>query len=97
MSRLRDREDQATVELTVIFTDAETDLAYKVILDRKGLSFLTAEQLWEFSEKCRVPKIMAFGKHKGLSIAQLPRDYKMWCLRQPDMDIYVQKAIKESL
>lgn len=31
MPRHRDREDQPTIELTVTFTDVETDLAYKVI------------------------------------------------------------------
>jgi len=63
----------------------------------RGARVDTVEDLWAFSERCRVPTIMAFGKYKGKTIAELPRDYKMWCLRQPDFDQYVLKAMKESL
>jgi exodeoxyribonuclease X len=53
--------------------------------------------LWEFSEWCRVPDFISFGKHKGLRISALPRDYKQWILRQPDMDEYLKKAVRETL
>lgn len=49
--------------------------------------------LWELSEQARVPTIMPMGKHKGMPIAQVPRDYKAWLLRQPDVDPYLRKAL----
>lgn len=67
------------------------------MLAAKGLKFGTAEELWEFSEKCRVPTIMSFGKHKGTAIKDLPYSYKTWMLKQPDMDPYVLKAVRDSL
>lgn len=63
----------------------------------RGARLETAEDLWQFSERCRVPTIITFGKYKGQLIKDLPRDYKMWCLRQPDFDPYVLKAMKETL
>lgn len=54
------------------------------------------EQIWEFSEKARIPKVMAFGKHKGMPIAEVPRDYKQWLLGQPDVDPYLRKALTGS-
>lgn len=55
------------------------------------------EELWQVSERARVPKRMYVGKHKGELIAGLPHAYKMWMLRQPDYDPYVLQAVKESL
>lgn len=53
-----------------------------------------AEALWRFSEACRIPDKMTFGKYKGMLIKDLPSDYKAWMLRQHDMDEYVLKAVK---
>lgn len=52
------------------------------------------EALWQLSEQARIPKIMTFGKHKGMPIADVPADYKAWLLRQPDVDLYLQAALK---
>lgn len=52
------------------------------------------EALWQLSEQARIPKIMTFGKHKGMLIADVPADYKAWLLRQPDVDPYLQTALK---
>jgi exodeoxyribonuclease X len=52
------------------------------------------EQLYEFSEFARIPTIMAFGKHKGMAVKDLPGDYKSWILRQADIDPYLKKAIR---
>lgn len=52
------------------------------------------EKLWQFSEECRIPDIIAFGKHKGTHIKDLPYGYVQWMRRQPDMDEYVMKAVK---
>lgn len=53
------------------------------------------EQLWEQSEIARLPKIMTFGKHKGVAIADLPLDYQDWLLRQDSMDPYLKLAIQK--
>jgi len=52
------------------------------------------EALWKISEAARVPTVMAVGKHKGTPIAELPRDYVAWFLRQPDVDPYLRKALE---
>lgn len=54
----------------------------------------TWEDLWELSERARLPRVMPFGKHKGLPIAQVPADYKAWLLRQSDVDPYLVKALQ---
>lgn len=51
------------------------------------------EELWAFSEEARIPKVMYFGKHKDMAIADLPRDYVAWLLRLPDLDQYLRKAL----
>lgn len=56
--------------------------------------FETFEQLWMKSEVMRIPKVMGFGKHKGKPIAQIPSDYKRWLLGQPDVDPYLQQALR---
>ncbi len=54
----------------------------------------TWEKFWQISERARVPTIMPMGKHKGIPIAHVPRDYKQWLLRQPDVDPYLAKALR---
>lgn len=53
----------------------------------------TIEELWEHSEAARVPKVMPFGKHKGLPISEIPADYRRWLLGQADVDPYLIKAL----
>jgi exodeoxyribonuclease X len=72
-------------------------LILQLMIDDCSLQLPSADSLWEFSEKCRIPTVMPFGKHRGTLIADLPLDYKSWCLRQKDMDEYVVKAIKATL
>lgn len=50
--------------------------------------------LWQLSERARIPSIMPFGKHKGLPVAQVPDDYKAWLLRQQDIDPYLIQALR---
>ncbi len=54
----------------------------------------TWEEVWQASEKARVPKVMMFGKHKGLKIEDVPGDYRAWLLRQTDVDPYLRKALE---
>lgn len=63
-------------------------------LERRGTIIRSWRQLWELSEKARIPTKIGFGKHKGMLIKDLPRDYVSWCLRQTDMDPYFIKALR---
>lgn len=51
------------------------------------------EELWEISDDARIPTVIAFGKHRGMAIVDLPSDYKRWLLNQSDLDPYVRKAL----
>lgn len=53
------------------------------------------QSLYEISEQARKPKMMTFGKHKGVAIADLPNDYVEWLLKQPDLDPYLKLALDE--
>ncbi len=64
---------------------------------RKTLPMATWEDLWQFSEKARVPTVMAFGKHKGTAIIDVPLDYIEWLLRQGDIDPFLRKALEQRL
>lgn len=64
---------------------------------RKGMQFFDWEQLWLFSEECRVPKVWAFGKYRGQPVRGTDPGYLRWCLRQPDMDPYVKIACEKEL
>ncbi len=54
----------------------------------------TWEDLWKASERARVPTHMPYGKHRGVPIASVPRDYKDWLLGQADVDPYLRLALK---
>ena len=62
-----------------------------------GKSSLTIQDIYSWSEACRIPSIISFGKHKGTPISSIPLDYRQWILRQPDMDPYLVKAVRESM
>lgn len=56
----------------------------------------TPEGLWHFSEECRTPTHMPFGKHKGELLSAMPKDYVGWALRTcEDMDPYLRKALEK--
>ena len=67
------------------------------ILDHlcKKLNINSMESLWEASEKARLPTHMTFGKHKGLPLTEVPKDYVRWLLDQPHVDPYVRQAFME--
>lgn len=66
----------------------------EALVVRHGQLVSTWEELWRHSEAARLPKVMAFGKHKGVLIKDLPSDYRAWLLRQPDVDPYLVKALQ---
>lgn len=52
------------------------------------------EALWRFSEDCRVPTRMTFGKHRGKLIAEVDAGYIAWYRKQPDPDPYLLEAFR---
>jgi exodeoxyribonuclease X len=54
----------------------------------------TWADLWEISEEARIPKVMPFGKHKGVPLGDVPGDYKRWLMSQPDVDPYLKVALR---
>lgn len=62
-----------------------------------NLEIKTWEALWEMSELARIPKILTFGKNKGVAISEIDRHdpgYRKWMLRQQDIDPYLRKALE---
>lgn len=64
----------------------------KLIVEKIG-SISSWGDLWNISEKARIPTVMTFGKHKGLKISDVPEDYKLWLKKQPELDPYLLIAI----
>jgi len=66
------------------------------ILDHicQKLGIKTIEDLYVESEKARIPTTMPFGKHKGMLLADVPKDYKKWLLTQQDIDPFLRKALE---
>ena len=52
------------------------------------------EGLWRFSEECRIPTRMTFGKHKGKLISEVDAGYMAWYRKQPDTDPYLLEAFR---
>ncbi|MDM1771068.1 putative quorum-sensing-regulated virulence factor [Acinetobacter indicus] len=51
--------------------------------------FLSADK-----HKARIPKVMPFGKHKGVELNKVPKDYVKWFLGQDNIDSYLRKALE---
>lgn len=72
----------------------------RIILDAimlKAGPFDSFEALHAFSEECRIPTHMTFGKHNGMAIAELPLDYVCWFLNQADVEPYLRVAFEKRL
>lgn len=52
------------------------------------------EDLYQFSEESRIPRIMTFGKFKDQPIENVDRGYANWYRRQPDTDPYLLEAFR---
>lgn len=62
------------------------------IIEKINVSSL--EELWQESEKARIPDIMPFGKFKGEPISSVDRGWANWYSHQEDTDPYLIKALK---
>lgn len=60
----------------------------------KSPAILDIESLYQYSESCRIPTHMPFGKYKGWPISNVPSDYVSWYLRQADTDPYLIEAFR---
>lgn len=54
----------------------------------------TWSALHAYSEFCRIPIVMGFGKHEGVKLGELPADYITWCLRQCWLDEYLRIGLE---
>ena len=71
-------------------------LLFGQLIAASGRNFLSMEAIWQFSETCRIPTKMTFGKHKGELISAVPRSYAQWYAGQPDPDEYLIEAFKRA-
>jgi exodeoxyribonuclease X len=60
------------------------------------LKIQSIEELYKASEDARIPRSINFGKHRGTAIAELPKDYVQWLLRQDELDPYLRKALENA-
>lgn len=74
----------------------QTILAYLLNenLVNTGEMFHSWEEIHLYSERCRIPSVMSFGKWKGYPIKDVPRDYVQWLAKQPDVDPYLLRAFE---
>lgn len=78
-------------------------LVYDYLLPRLGreLGFSLSDPyaMWGISQKCRVPKVLSSGKHKGKTFAEVEkadRGYLRWILNS-DMDEWTKVAARKAL
>lgn len=71
-----------------------TGLLY-ALKTEKPEHFATLETLWDFSQECRIPEEMMFGKHKGQHIREVPTGYRNWYAGQADADPWILKAFEK--
>ena len=77
-------------------SETDTEVCRLVLLHiLRMLSPDTWEDLWLESERARIPTVMPYGKHKGLPIKEVPKDYRQWLLKQPDVDPYLVVALSK--
>lgn len=77
---------------------ADTDVLILIAILKEMLPSLevwSMEELYAVSETARIPTVMPFGKHKGVAIENVPKDYFRWLLGQPDVDPYLRRAIEK--
>lgn len=68
------------------------------IIEKRELS--TWAELYDLSERCRIPRTIEFGKLKGELLSELPKidyGYCCWLLNQDWLDPYVEKGIRQAM
>ncbi|MFA3179570.1 DUF3820 family protein [Acinetobacter baumannii] len=69
-----------------------TYIIFKNICSKLGIKDMNS--LYVLSEQARIPKVMPFGKHKGVELNKVPKDYVKWFLGQDNIDSYLRKALE---
>ena len=67
--------------------------------DSFGIEDMTWEDLWMWSEHARVPRVLTFGKNKGVKIESIDfhdPGYRSYMLRQKTLDHYVRTAFEST-
>lgn len=62
------------------------------VIEHCGEDLRTWEDVYQFSERARIPTHMSFGKYAGWAVKDVPHDYRAWYSRQADTDPYLMKA-----
>ena len=70
-----------------------TGVTLRAILEKLCTKIDSWEHLWEFSEHCRVPLTIDFGKHAGMLMKDVPISYCNWLAALLDKDAYFFKAL----
>ncbi len=65
-------------------------------LGKRNIKVDSFDTLWQLCEHARIPKVMTFGKHKGVAIHLVPKSYVSWYLRQEDPDPYLVRAFNDA-
>lgn len=90
------REDLRNAHSAAADVNMCFELLLAMLADRApDKSVARPEELWDFSEDCRLPRVITFGKHKGTALIDLPGGYVTWCKNQADMDPYFIKALQK--
>lgn len=77
---------------------ADTDVLILIAILKemlKSINIGSMEELYGTSEKARIPTVMPFGKHRGMVMADVPKDYFKWMLGRSDIDPYLRRAIEK--
>lgn len=53
----------------------------------------TWEQLWAYSEECRIPRTCPIKRYANVLLADLPTDFIYWCLNQHWIDPYFRRGL----
>jgi len=70
-------------------------LLERILLQKTELTTWSA--LHAYSELCRIPLLMGFGKHAGMKLSELPPDYVQWLLKQEWLDGYLKIGLERAM
>lgn len=71
---------------------------YRQAIKKYGEKVASIERMYDFSQYARIPKKMPFGKHKGVAMHELPKEYVKWAVNNlQDIDIYLKTALTNQL
>lgn len=63
----------------------------------------TWAELYEYSEQCRIPRVMPIGERQGVKGMTLDKaveydpSFADWCLRQEFVDAYLKKGLRQAI